>query len=298
MSQAVSNASPLKGFLVGFCFSGFCLVSMCLFCTVPSIISNTKPAPTLPSVSTPLVKVGSFPIKDVDSYAIPGLVLWDLSHSAYEFGDVWHGTFQDEEVRKYLETKGYTFDLNNVGVLNLDISSYSLIVLEIACCATKSAYTSDEADVLFQYVNSGGSLFILGENESLEYIHNLDAVAEKFGIELTNGDKRVGSYDYGDGQVDRFANHPINNGVNSLKFIGVGTLVVSPPASAVAWDGVPTPRPPETPVGRYDEFIVVAVAEVGNGKVVAVSDSNFITAEYLGENELRFVSNVFDWLSQ
>jgi hypothetical protein len=223
----------------------------------------------------PLVNVGSYPIQeDIKTYATPGLVLWDLSHGASNgFSTI--GSYS--EMSDILKNTGFKVDSNKMGILNLDISGYALIILNVSCGATDSSYSKEEADILFEYVNSGGALFLVGEHDQQEYSKNLDVVANLFGIDLANPP-------YSDG-VYSFANHPINNGVNSLNFLAGGTIAISPPAIGVAWY-------------RNDSSIAIAVAEVGKGKVVVVGDSNFIQNAHIGENEKRFVINTFTWLTQ
>src|SRR5215207_2358833 len=88
----------LRSIATGCCLSGIIFLVFCI--CYPTFVFSTQPkndlepvfteSPTAsptPISLTPLVKVGSFPIQDVESYATPALVLWDLSHSEYSEGD-------------------------------------------------------------------------------------------------------------------------------------------------------------------------------------------------------------------
>lgn len=245
------------------------LVGCCVICIASNftalLIDELRPTPP------PLVRVGSYPIQDVESYATPGLVLWDLAHGCSSgFSPV----SEYSDIIDALENMGFKFDSNNVGILNLDISGYSSIMLSVSCGASDSAYSREEAEVLFEYVNSGGALLLIGEHDQVESGQNLDLVAKKFGLDLSNE-----PYYHG---VNTFDYHPIIYGVNSLDFQGAGTITITPPATAVGW---------------HDSSVTVAVVEVGKGRVVAVGDSNFIENQFIGDNEKKFIVNTFIWVT-
>ena len=200
-------------------------------------------------------------------------VLWDISHgprtsedgSLYTPDGMYKSLTQVLTDQNFVVTSG---DLTN-------LSSNDILVLS-ATSASKSAYTSTEADGIEQFVRiSGHGLLILSDIPGFENLS--DAVSRRFSIglgELTS-----------DGPVT-YSNDPFFTGVTSLQFLfGAGVFQVASPSQTAAQDKA----------GNS----VIAFCYCDAGRVMAISDSNLWDNRGLTQaDNQRFATNVFQWLAK
>ncbi len=216
-------------------------------------------------------------------------ILWDTSHGiylGYSPSNYYSSLVAD------LESWGYMVDENSSGVLNLDLTRYAAIVVNLGS-NWYSAYSAAEAAAIRDFVEGGGGLIVMGDNSYCPN-SNINPVAQLFGT-TTGGS----SYMY---TLSNLAPHYIFNGVSSIYFGAGGALTASSPSYAVAWDS--------------SNRIGVNVARHGRGKVVALGDINLWAQYYTtgdgkdvtrGENAVEggfitadnrpFAQNVFGWVT-
>ena len=141
--------------------------------------------------------------------------------------------------------------------------------------------TADEQGCVLRFVRSGGSIFVIGQQD-LDYMLEPSAiyassVAEPFGIRFST---TVG------GMFTDFVDHPIFNCVTSLYGAGGSALLVEEPAQALAF--------------ANSGEAVLTIADDGYGRVMAYSDEMmFFSSSYWGlENSSyhQFAQNIAAWL--
>jgi len=207
-------------------------------------------------------------------------ILWDASHG--EYGYVPNKWFS--ELSNHLAGYGFEIDTTYKGFLVDDPGSYDIAVV-CAGSSVYSAYTTDEAEKIKDFVVNGGGLLIMGEMDN-SYNERLQPVASAFGITL--GVSRIGSYPYAIYTSD-FAPHPLFDGIDEICFQSVGELSTSGNIEEVAWyEGT-------------DRALVVA-GEYGHGRVVALGDINIFSSfvssgkYYDRADNRKFSVNTFEYL--
>lgn len=206
-------------------------------------------------------------------------VLWDASHG--EYGYVPNGWFR--ELSNHIAGYGFEIDTTYKGFLVDDPGAYDIAVV-CAGSSIYSAYTTDEAQKIRDFVVNGGGLLIMGEMDH-SYNEKLQPVASAFGITL--GVSEIGSYPYAIYTSD-FAPHPLFNGIDEICFQSVGELSTSGNLEEVAWyEGT-------------DKALVIA-GEYGLGRVVALGDINIFSSfeggrYYDRADNRQFSVNTFEYL--
>jgi hypothetical protein len=140
-----------------------------------------------------------------------------------------------------------------------------------------SSYTTEEVTAITNYVENGGGLFVVGDNDDVIY----NSLTDFSGIRWATP-RGVG------GTIDNINPHNTTEGVSEL-YLDSPNLVleVSAPALEIAYDSdVILNRP------------LIAVSEHSGGRVVALSDDNCIDNSNLetSDNKL-FGENVILWLN-
>lgn len=172
-----------------------------------------------------------------------------------------------------MQQAGFQFEISNAGICNPDLAQYAAIMVLASHPARR--YSESEVEKVYAYVASGGGLVLIGDNPSGAGFQHLDTLAFRFGMDLSSQPSIASPY--------TFAPHPIFNNVASLNFQDGGAIVVSPPATAIAWSS-------SSPA--------VAVAEIGNGgRVVGIGDLNVWQDGYATPANLIFAKNVFSWVT-
>ena len=228
------------------------------------------------------------------STAFPYTVLWDTSHGVYRsdtFGGDGYQPSQNgyyQKLAEHLGNNDITVDITSDGFLTDDPAGYDVIVV----CLTSafddnSEYTSDEVDRIVDFVNDGGGLLIMGDQQRLHPNpnENIQPVASQFGITFGPSDLDPLSIYTSD-----LTDHPIFDGVDEMFMYAARELSVSGPAFPVAWQEGTT-------------ITIAAVAQYGQGRVVALGDSTLwswvdIYEErfYTADNP-QFAVSTFDYLA-
>lgn len=216
-------------------------------------------------------------------------VLWDTFHRVfvsptYE-GDGYQPSGYYHELAQHLTNNGFTVDTTSDGFLVDDPGQYDVIVVCLAS-AYYSVYTTAEVQRILSFVNDGGGLLIMGDQQSHPNT-NIQPVASEFDIVL--GVSNLTPFNLNISDSD-FANHDIFNGINNIYMHGAGEMTVSGSVSPAAWKG-----------GTGE--IVAAVAEYGQGRVVALGDCSLWSwVETYEENfdkvdNPQFSLNTFNYLA-
>ena len=198
--------------------------------------------------------------------------LWDLTHGVY-YG--YEPAAQFSELVALLSGIGVGVSTTNAGVENVDLSSYSILVINVGS-AVGGPYTAPEVEVIKNFVANGGSLLIMGDN-SVAWPQNINPVAQAFGT--TTGLSVISPLDL---PVGNFVVHPIFAGVTTLFMRAAGEISGVIPSQEMAFAA-----PAEA---------VVTVTDPP-AHVVAIGDINIWDNFYLNFNDNRkFAANVFSWL--
>ncbi len=214
------------------------------------------------------------PLKPLSSINQPARILWDTSHGVL-LDYVPTGRYS--ELTSLLAAKGRMVEASDAGILNLNLSQYTTLVVSLAS-SWDSPYSDAEADRVFDWVQNGGHLLIMSDND-LTPNENLATVASRFGVTITDIPLFPALL-----YIEHFSSHPVVGGLSQLLFAASGDHLISPPMEAAAWDDT----------GR----IIVSVGQFGAGHVVVVGDINCMSNDLLSasDNQL-FAENVFDALT-
>ncbi len=192
-------------------------------------------------------------------------VLWDTSHGVYVSGQYGGDGYQPSQNGYYRTLAEHlvnnsdftTIDITSQGFLTDDPAGYDVIVVCLTS-AFYSSYTSAEVDRIVDFVNDGGGLLIMGDQQRLHPNpnENIQPVASQFGITFGPSDLDPLSIYTSD-----LTDHPIFDGVDEMFMYAARELSVSGPAFPVAWQEGTT-------------ITIAAVAHYGQGRVVALGDSS------------------------
>jgi len=145
-----------------------------------------------------------------------------------------------------------------------------------------------EADVIAEWVRSGGILILLGNDKGNAEFQHWNMLAGRFGIHFNEVSRnRVQGRDYATGAFDSLPSHPLFIGVTRIFLKEISTLRLSAPAKAIL---------------RSGGDVIMASAEVGKGFVFAVGDP-WLYNEYMDQRRLPpgyenalAARNLFRWL--
>ena len=199
-------------------------------------------------------------------------VLWDVSHGPRNSagGTAYTPAGLYKSLAQVLGKGNFQITAGNLSQL----SSYDILVLSEN--SGTSAYTSDEVNLIEQYVRTGGhGLLILSDTPDLENL--ADQVSSRFSIHLGE----VNS----DGPASN-SNQPFFSGVNAVKFINSGGILqVSTPAQVASTD--------------KNGNTVIAFCNCDAGRVMVIADTNLWDNQGIGQaDNQRFAMDVFQWLAK
>ena len=211
-------------------------------------------------------------------------VLWDTSHGVA--GDGYYqpsGYYQT--LVQHLGDNDFSVDTTSDGFLADDPADYDVIVVCLAS-AYDTTYTSGEVERILSFVNNGGGLLIVGDRQDRPGKDNehIQPVADEFGIALgMSNPSPLGLY------TSDLADHPIFDGISQIYMYAAGELTASSPTSEGAW---------KEGTGEA----IAAVAEYGQGRVVALGDCSLWTVsdnwDYFHEaDNPQFSVNTFEYLA-
>lgn len=258
----------------------------------PAQLLNNKIATSFKMQGSKLIQIGVILILFVlltPSALFSYTVLWDTSHGVYVSGTFGGDGYQPSQngyyqtLTEHLSNNNFTIDITSDGLLTDDPAGYDVIVVCLTS-AFNSSYTSAEVDRIVDFVKDGGGLLIMGDRLATPNA-NIQPVASKFGITLGLSDLSP----YGiltSGHTD----HPIFDGVDEIFMYAASELSAESPAFPVAWQE-----------GSGKD--IAAVAQYGQGRVVALGDSTLwswvdIYEErfYTADNP-QFAVSTFDYLA-
>ncbi len=229
------------------------------------------------------------------------IVLFDESHTAlYQVNAAYLG------FGNYLTELGYTVKWMTDFHENLLDETHVLFI-----CNGGINYTQDEVDSVVSFVERGGGLFLAADWG--HFGNETDLISSAFGFER-NGTSYLDDSD--DGPIfpsyiiydnESIGNHTIMDGISRIEVdgstaydtIGTGTaLVITDDDGTCTWtsDGSPA-----------DGLTVFAAAEQGHGRVVCITDVNFmemgdpdgdgVPTLFDSDNDI-FITNAFGWLAE
>jgi len=237
-----------------------------------------------------------------------GNVLFDISHeewfaaapSIYECCNQYGSwsTFAEE-----LQNAGFKVDILDQDPITFDkLNNYDVFVFG---GWAHQILTTNEINAIDQFVIDGGGL-LLSFDEFTENVYN--PLSNKYGVEFM---QNVGLDDPTDDEPGGYApvlhvasTHPIFENVAFSQFYWVHYLKrVDPPSKAVLFSDGDTIDQNGNPAAYKP---MIAVAEVGDGKVVSVADANLWnnwdwdgdgSADIYDRDNLQLGINIISWLS-
>ncbi len=154
-------------------------------------------------------------------------------------------------------------------------------------------YTKEETDLLDMAVKRGMTLILLGEKETAS---NLNELSVNAGILFND----VGVYDlanywlfYRNPVMEEFVEHNLTADLEKVVIHDACSLTVVKPASTVVYTKETASSSLKVEKGKLP---VVAVAEIGDGKVLAVCDTEIFTNKNIELfDNLVFARNIVNW---
>jgi len=206
----------------------------------------------------------------------------DFTHKPYYGVDLWdmNVSFKPRYniFRNFLVNHSFTFDkLYPVGSASLttsDIAPYDILMLNVPSIN----YTATEISMLKNWVQDGGSLFILGDWITQTGQQNLNLLMADWGLSLDQEATNMGSF-----STSEFELHPVIEGITSV-YIGGGRWVN---VSGSAY-----------PIINSGANIAIGGVESGNGRVILAGDINFLDYNNIDQDDnAQFGINIMNWLS-
>ncbi|MFW9805425.1 MAG: hypothetical protein ACFFFK_01690 [Candidatus Thorarchaeota archaeon] len=235
-----------------------------------------------------------------------------------------HVVFDHSHANLYSVTSGYSLFANDLAdngfaVSGMDtfdeayLQAAEILVIPTGDYHPVQNFTPSELDIIEEFVNSGGGLFIISEYGA--YGNTTDLVSERFGFVRTKNHILYDSDDFNPagsgysviyGGAANIINHSVTLNVNNLE-TWAGTGLESMPANADSLivtdtDGTTT----------YDSITpaagvtVAAAATYGLGRVVFIGESDLFsdsdldsdgTEAYFDTDSEQFARNCIGWLS-
>ena len=232
-----------------------------------------------------------------------------------------------------IKSDGYNPQIDSLPITKKHLSTYNIVVLNPAYpfdYGTKKelgdlkAYSKEEIDHVYNYVNKGGSLLILTEKSPM--INAMEPLLNKFGITATYGtiadtlhqDKQFGKnvihYSRENGMLT--VNHPILKGRNASEEINHIVMITGSAFKGQDYTNIlPTSRAAQmgnagvfTPVEQGSSMGLAG--KVGKGKVVVLSDTEIFIAMLFSKDKIKvgmqmpeydlkqLALNIMHWLSK
>ena len=213
-----------------------------------------------------------------------GRILFDMTHYPYygiDAGDpVGYTTVgRYAALRDELVSKTFTLDKlypDDAPSLTSDIlEKYDILVID----APEYAYTPTEISAIHNWVENGGGLLLMGEWNSFEPDNQrLRQILAGYDLNITDTEYTGSPY-----LSTNITLHPATEAVTTLEFAG-GSFVES-------WgDAYPIVK------NNTSGDELVAVQEVGDGRVVLMGDINILGNYIANEDNLQFGYDIANWL--
>jgi tetratricopeptide (TPR) repeat protein len=246
-----------------------------------------------------------------------GKILIDVGHSSLDTGRILNDLVRTLEINYY--STEFTETL-------LYLDPYDILVVPVPT----EPFTVEELNDIHRFVDDGGGLLLLGESGvlSTEDVEDFNVLAAYYGIEFQRDvvvDPDVHMVlDKGYPEIpliENFTDHAVTRNVKKIFFVSGCSLRLSQRARPLAWGRDTTYGDRLSEIygfggGTYDphlekrgeELIVMAYAESGKGRVVALGDTSLFRGrsaagglwpqdplEYYDHKRLAL--NVVNWLS-
>ncbi|HEY5895415.1 MAG TPA: DUF6421 family protein [Chthoniobacterales bacterium] len=155
-------------------------------------------------------------------------------------------------------------------------------------------FTEREIADTGKWVAEGGALLVISEYEHKKYGSNLNALLNPFGISFQNDTVRdvSNAINGNPSWIPGFAvdKECLGHGVECAHFYRTGSCRIEEGRATAAFVTSSEARPPVAPL--------IAQAEYGKGRVVAVADSSLFGDRHFEENDHRVLwRNIFYWLA-
>ena len=247
-------------------------------------------------------------------------VLFDEYHAN------WTPSSQIYQIIYDLENRGYIVDFSDDRIDSFLLSQCNIFVL----LDPSKDFLDYEKDALRAFVESGGGLVILGECDRVMSVEGILApindISTMFGIGFNN-DRVIDSEKQISGTettlwrpegfviISNVIRHPVTQGVNDIGYCWGCSLELQPPAIGLAFGNPTSLAGPGISLQDLtakqkegEDIVVLAAAEYGLGKVLAIGDTDFLIAGHnrFGDHD-GFLSfrhnrqlglNMFEWVGE
>ena len=212
-------------------------------------------------------------------------VLWDTSHGIANSGQYQPSGYY-LALSEHLGDNGFTTVTTSQGFLVDDPAGYDVIVVCLTS-AFDSSYTTAEVERIVDFVDDGGGLLIMGDQQRLHPNpnENIQPVASQFDITFGPSDLTPLSIYTSD-----LTDHPIFDGVDEMFIYAARELSVS---------GLAFPAAGQEGTGKT----IAAAAQYGQGRVVALGDCSLWSLsdsswDYFNKaDNPQFALNTFTYLA-
>jgi tetratricopeptide (TPR) repeat protein len=216
----------------------------------------------------------------------------------------WKASTHFYDLTEELEKKGYDVQFSDKWMSTLSADTCDVLVLFIPF----RYFHDEEKERIKTFVKNGGGLIIIGEwggyADYRDIVASINRISTPFGIEFNEDvvldeEKNREDKDYHP-IISTFASHPVTKGVKSMGYFCGCSLKLGSSATALAFG-----NPTTTSDGKKGrDVVILAAAEYGKGRIVAVGDSDFLvgaTTPGYEEDFLNFKDNkklalnMFEW---
>ncbi|MFM2400921.1 MAG: hypothetical protein RI950_437 [Bacteroidota bacterium] len=232
-----------------------------------------------------------------------------------------------------VKSDGYNPQIDSLPFTKKHLATYGVVVLDAAFpfdYGTKrelgdmKAYSTEEIELIYNYVNKGGSLLILAEKSPM--INAMESLLNKFGITASYGtiadtlyqDKKFGKnvihYSKENGRLT--GDHPILKGRNASEEINHIVMITGSAFKGKDYTNL-LPTSSAAQMGNAGVFTPVEqgssmglAGKVGKGKLVVLSDTEIFIAMLFSKDKVKvgmqmpeydlkqFALNIMHWLSK
>ncbi len=216
----------------------------------------------------------------------------------------WKPSSQLYDLSAELQKKGYSVEYSKDWMDSLSPSEYDVLVLFIPF----RYFHDDERETIKEFVKNGGGLMIFGEHggymDYRDILSSINSVSTMFGIEFIGDvvlDEEKNREDEECHPIfSTFTSHPVTKGVKNMVYICGCSLTVKSPAKPLVYGN----RTTTTEEKKGKDIVVLAAAEYGKGRVLAMGDTDFLCSsntpgydtDYLFlEDNKTLVLNMFEW---
>jgi hypothetical protein len=247
-------------------------------------------------------------------------VLFDEYHAN------WTPSSQVYQIIYDLENRGYIVDFSDDRIDSFLLSQCNIFVL----LDPSKDFLEYEKDALRAFVENGGGLIILGECDRVMSVEGILApindISGMFGIGFNNdrvidSEKQISGTETTRWRPEGFViisnviRHSVTQGVNDIGYCWGCSLELQPPADGLAFGNPTSLAGPGISLQDLtakqregEDIVVLAAAEYGLGKVLAIGDTDFLIAGHnrFGDHDgflsfrhnRQLALNMFEWVGE